>query len=226
MAPMAHPLDAAIRNALTSHQQSFAVDEGAALRFRADASPLATVAAESAEDLATLIAQGDDVSLLEPAPPAPPPGIEETLRAECLQMTLAALPPNARQIAFTPLTEADASEMIALASLTRPGPFRARTHTLGRFIGVREGGALIAMAGERLHLTGYREISAICTHPDHRGKGLGAALTGAIAARIFADRETPFLHCYASNAAAVSLYKAMGFVTRAQVLHAVWRKAA
>ncbi|MGE3251987.1 MAG: GNAT family N-acetyltransferase [Hyphomonadaceae bacterium] len=223
---MAHPLDAAVFNALTTHQRAFAVGEGAALRFRADVSPIATTDAASAGALAALIAPGDDISLLAPQPPAPPARVEETLRAACLQMTFAKLPQNTPRIDFIELSDADAAEMLALALLTRPGPFYAKTHTLGRFIGVREKGRLIAMAGERLHLPGYREISAICTHPDHRGKGLGAALTCAVAARIFEDGEIPFLHCYASNKAAVSLYRALGFETRAEVLHAVWRRPA
>jgi predicted GNAT family acetyltransferase len=115
--------------------------------------------------------------------------------------------------------------MLALATLTRPGPFRARTHTLGRFIGVREGGQLIAMAGERLQTEDFVEVSGICTHPDYRGRGLAAGLTRAIAARLTDEGKTPFLHAYASNIGAISLYQDLGFTLRSNVTHAMWTRA-
>jgi predicted GNAT family acetyltransferase len=95
---------------------------------------------------------------------------------------------------------------------------------MGRFVGVRENGALIAMAGERMHMPGYREISAVCTHPDFRGRGLGAALMRVVGARMMAEGDQPFLHSYADNAGAVALYRKLGFSVRAEVVHAVWRR--
>nr|WP_240898070.1 GNAT family N-acetyltransferase [Agromyces luteolus] len=109
--------------------------------------------------------------------------------------------------------------MLALARLTEPGPFEARTHELGGFVGVREPttGALVAMAGERMRPDGHTEVSGVCTHPDHRGRGLAAALSIAVARRILARSETPFLHAYARNRPAVALYERLGFVHRADV---------
>lgn len=113
----------------------------------------------------------------------------------------------------------------SFALLTRPGPFRARTHTLGRFIGVRENGRLIAMAGERLHLDGFREVSGVCTHPEARGRGLAEALSRAVAQRILDDGEIPFLHAYAINEPALAIYRKLGFTLRLTAQHCVWARA-
>jgi hypothetical protein len=115
--------------------------------------------------------------------------------------------------------------MLALATLTKPGPFRRATHKLGRFVGVRDGGRLIAMAGERLQTDDFVEISAVCTHPDYRGQGLGAALLSTVGARIASEGRTPFLHTYADNEGAIALYRRLGFETRRAVVHAVWRRS-
>jgi predicted GNAT family acetyltransferase len=132
---------------------------------------------------------------------------------------------DGRAFAIEPLGDADAAEMLALALLTQPGPYRSRTHTLGRFLGVRDGARLVAMAGERLHVEGFHEISAVCTHPDYRSRGYGAALMRAVGARIIAEGDTPFLHTYATNTGAIALYRQLGFEVRAEVTHAVWAKA-
>jgi predicted GNAT family acetyltransferase len=102
--------------------------------------------------------------------------------------------------------------MLALATLTQPGPFRARTHELSQFWGVKdEQGQLLAMAGERLKLPGMSEVSGVCTHPDARGQGLAALLSRHVASEIVRRGEVPFLHAYAGNAAAIGLYERLGF---------------
>ncbi|MGH7048946.1 MAG: GNAT family N-acetyltransferase [Stellaceae bacterium] len=115
------------------------------------------------------------------------------------------------------LTDADAPEMLALATLTEPGPFLARTHTMGAFRGIRIGGRLAAMAGERFRFPGYTEVSGVCTHPDFRGRGLARRLSAAVAARIEARGERPFLHAWKANRPAISLYESLGFEIRAEV---------
>ena len=115
---------------------------------------------------------------------------------------------------FEALTPADAPEMLALAKLTKPGPFAARTHLLGRFVGLRCKGRLVAMAGERMKPDSYTEISGVCTHPDHRGKGHAANLIDEVARAAIARGETPFLHAFADNTTAITLYERLGFVSR------------
>ena len=112
------------------------------------------------------------------------------------------------------LTDDDVPEMLALIERTRPGPFLARTNKLGRYIGLRRDGRLIAMAGERLHPTGWTEISAVCTDEEFRGQGLGTRLVRAVAAEVRARGEVPFLHAAADNHSAIRLYEALGFVLR------------
>src|SRR5262249_29997713 len=115
-----------------------------------------------------------------------PRDVTEITRRAGVQMLAKSFSADTKSFPLEPLTDADAPEMLALALLTKPGPFRTRTHRLGRFLGVRDRGKLVAMAGERLTLDGFTEISAVCTHPDYRGRGYGAALLRAVGARILA----------------------------------------
>jgi predicted GNAT family acetyltransferase len=122
------------------------------------------------------------------------------------------------------LSDRDAADMLALATLTEPGPFLPRTHHMGRFFGIRIDGRLAAMAGERFHFPGYTEVSAVCTHPDFRGRGLARRLSRHVAAGIAARGETAFLHAWKSNDAAIALYRSLGFRWRCDVNVAVLRR--
>lgn len=223
-----HPLDKAIWAALSGPQTAFSEGGSLARRFRTEVSPFGSAADASAASIAALgalVPEDGELWLLEPALPAPPPGIEIVIADMGVQLIAQSFRAEGRAPAIEELGEADAEEMRALALLTKPGPFLPRTHTLGRFLGVRENGRIIAMAGERLKPEGFIEISAVCTHPDYRGRGLGASLTRAVGARILADGLTPFLHTYAANAGAIALYQRLGFAVRCEVPHAVWRRA-
>jgi ribosomal protein S18 acetylase RimI-like enzyme len=125
-----------------------------------------------------------------------------------LQMVMAKLPAET-PVGGSPidLTREDLTSMMELAEIVRPGPFGPRTMELGSFVGVRGGASLIAMAGERLRLPGYVELSAIAVHPNARGRGLAACLTYALAKRALSRSEKPFLHVRPDNTAAVSLYR-------------------
>jgi len=142
---------------------------------------------------------------------AVPPGTTVEKAAPLIQMHAVDLAAAEQSDEVIALGEKDAPEMLELATLTRPGPFLANTHKLGRFIGLRKGGRLAAMAGERLHVDGYREVSAVCTHPDFRGRGYAGLLSRIVANRIKSEGETPFLHAYADNTPAIRLYESLGF---------------
>ena len=112
------------------------------------------------------------------------------------------------------LGDDDIAAMVELVTLTDPGPFEVRTIDMGRYLGTFNGGRLAAMAGERLHLPGYTEVSAVCTHPDAQGQGLATALVRIIAAGIAERDETPYLNVRAENDRAIALYERLGFSVR------------
>lgn len=217
-----HPLDRAVWQALTGPQAGLAIVHGAARRFDPAYGVFAAVpdlSDASLADLGELVRAHGDVAFLGPDPPTGAPGVR--VASQDLGVQMVARSPAAggdRRDAVVDLTEADAPAMMELARLTQPGPFFEKTHRLGDFVGIKEDGRLIAMAGERMKPGGFTEVSAICTHPDCRGRGLAAELTGIVVARIVARGETPFLHAYASNISAISLYERLGFAIRREVL--------
>lgn len=215
-----HPLDHTVWSALTGRQSPLAIVQGGARRYAPAFGVFAATAGDGAEDqadLARLVAAHGDVALLEPSTPPVPTGVAIHAQDLGVQMTASRLTPGPR-CEVVPLTDADAAEMLALATLTVPGPFFARTHELGDFFGVKEDGRLVAMAGERMKPDGFTEVSGVCTHPDRRGRGYAGALTRAVAERILERGETPFLHAYAVNTAAIALYESFGFTRRREVL--------
>jgi GNAT superfamily N-acetyltransferase len=113
-----------------------------------------------------------------------------------------------------PLSAADVPEMMELVARTEPGPFLTRTIELGDYLGIRFDGGLVAMAGERFHLGGWTEISAVCTSAEHRGKGLASQLVGALIARIQLRSQRVFLHVLSTNTGAIRLYEELGFRVR------------
>jgi predicted GNAT family acetyltransferase len=210
------PLERPVWSALAGPQARFALIEAGARRMRPEFGLFAATADSSEQALAALgrlIAAHGETAVVEAAPPAPVPGTKVLAEAWAWQMTAEAGPEPGPPDSFeiVPLGEAEAVEMLALATLTRPGPFFARTHELGRFLGVKQAGRLVAMAGERLRLDGFTEVSGVCTHPDWRGRGYAAALMTRVADAIRARGETPVLHVYAQNRSAIGLYECLGF---------------
>ena len=179
---------------------------------------------ESLAALAALVGHGETVGSVEPEAMPLPPGLRVVKAAPCVQM-VAETEAEAPVIKGVALGDADAAEMLALATLTRPGPFFGRTHRFGGFVGVRERGRLVAMAGTRLAVAGHVEVSGVCTHPDHRGRGLAAGLIATVARAIRATGDTPFLTSYADNAAANALYERLGFRTRRIVIFTLLERA-
>lgn len=132
--------------------------------------------------------------------------------------------PNPVSFPLVPLREEHIDQMVELATLTRPGPFGPRTIAFGHYFGVFEGDKLVAMTGQRLHVHDYTEISAVCTHPDHLGKGYAAALVQHAANLILEQGQTPFLHVRADNHRAVELYQRLGFAVRSPMNFYVLKK--
>ena len=111
----------------------------------------------------------------------------------------------------------DVPEMLELTAATEPGPFLPQTIQMGSYFGIRASdGRLVAMAGERLQSTAFAEISAVCTHPEFRGRGYARALVTFLAAQIVAAGKTPFLHVKSENGAKV-VYEKIGFRLRAAI---------
>lgn len=215
-------LDRPVWAALSTRHLPLSVGGALARRYAADINLFAsarddTTAALTA--LTELVQPGERIFILQVPDIVVPPGLEPVKAAKGVQMiatrSVAAVASGDDDI--VELTDADAPEMLALATLTEPGPFLARTHEMGTFRGIRIGGRLAAMAGERFRFPGYTEVSGVCTHPDFRGRGLARRLSGAVAARIEARGEQPFLHAWAGNRPAISLYESLGFEIRAEV---------
>jgi len=209
-----NPAWAALRGA----QARFAEVHGRAARYQQDVAPFHAVAdpadPRAWADLAELAGPDAEV-VLAGAGITPLAGWELVDKVDGVQLVDVALR-SAPDPEAVRLTAADVPEMLDLVGRTEPGPFRPRTVELGSYLGLRRDGALIAMAGERLHPPGWTEISAVCTDPAFRRQGLATRLVRAVAAGIRARGETPFLHTGAGNTTAIRLYESIGFVLHRQ----------
>ncbi|HEY5951527.1 MAG TPA: GNAT family N-acetyltransferase [Kofleriaceae bacterium] len=206
-------LESPIWSALQTEQARFAERDGDAARFPPAVTALAGLRETTAAALASLgrlMRRGETVGVFLDQPLAMPPGIALVDTADVLQMLHdGATPAIATGIEL--LGDADMHAMIALADATRPGPFSTRTAELGTFLGIRVGGRLAAMAGQRMRLPGLVEISAVCTDPAHAGHGYAASLVQAQLALIHRGGHGAFLHVRADNARAIGLYERLGF---------------
>jgi predicted GNAT family acetyltransferase len=223
-----HPLDRPVWNSLCTSHACLSVGGDLARRYRSDVNLFASSrddGREVQEALAALVAPGETIYILQAAPITIPRALiaaQQALGVQMVATKAVAAPEDERVMA---LADEDAPEMVALAELTKPGPFLVNTQRMGEFIGVRIGGRLAAMAGERMRFPGFTEVSGVCTHPDFRGQDIARLLSMIVAARIAKRGDTPFLHAWKTNVAAIALYESLGFRRRADVNVAVLTKA-
>jgi ribosomal protein S18 acetylase RimI-like enzyme len=215
---VAHPLDRPIWSALTMRQETLAEIAGSARRYPADIAPFADV-----EDLSPagfkalhgLMRTDQPAVLFTPDPlPALPDELEIVMASTGEQMVGTPAEVVGAGPEIVELGADDVPAMRALVELTRPGPFGPRTHTLGDFHGIKRDGRLAAMTGERMAPGNHTEMTAVCVHPEFRGRGYAQALLALVARRILARGETPFLHVFSDNASAIALYKRQGMTIR------------
>ena len=214
---LSHPLDNVIWNALTSRQCGLAEGDDLARRYDpafARFGALADMSSAALTALSRLVARGERVALLLCEDIEPGPHFVLVERKDLMQMVGPAHGNVADPERFAVLSDADWPQIHDLARRTEPGPFCERTPELGRFIGFKVDGRLVAMAGERMHLTSHTEISAVCTDPAWRGRGLARDLILLASRAIVARDETPFLHVLPGNTSAVALYRRLGFLPR------------
>jgi ribosomal protein S18 acetylase RimI-like enzyme len=212
-----HPLDHPVWNALTTRQQALAEGSELARRYPPSIAPFAAMADMSAQSFAALgaLMSGSDIAVLFTPDPVTAPAEFKILLAETGEQmigTPAQSPPGGVEIVT--LGGPDVAAMMALTELTKPGPFSLRTHELGTFLGIRIDGQLVAMAGERMKPAEYTEITAVCVHPNHRGRGYGQMLLAAISRQIPARGEIQFLHVFSNYESAIALYRRQGMEIR------------
>ena len=208
-----------IFHSLATGHARLALVNGVARRFPAEIGPLSGIpdqTRESYDDLRRLTGPQGIVVLFLDQPPAPPAGwtlrrdglLDQMVCAGALQRQKRLLPLEAE---VRPLTKEDAPAMVELAKLTEPGPFYLHTLELGAFFGIFHGCRLMAMSGQRLSLPGHVEVSAVCTHPDARGRGYAPALMLTVMEHIVEQGKMPVLHSLSTNAPAIALYRSLGF---------------
>ena len=225
--PSSHPLDRPIWSALTTRQRDLAEGGGNARRFPVAVAPFADMADMSPESFAALgaLLSGPEIAVLFTPDPVTAPSEFKVLLAETgEQMIGAPAEFSLPGVEIVGLGASDVPAMMALIELTKPGPFGARTHELGTFLGIRVGGELVAMTGERMKPGNYTEMTAVCVHPDHRGRGYAQALLSAVSRQIVARGEAPFLHVFTSNVSAIALYRRQGMEIRRRLHITVLQK--
>jgi ribosomal protein S18 acetylase RimI-like enzyme len=216
---MLESLDNPIWFALTTQHRLLSRSHGLARRYPPDVSPLAALlhpTNDAFADLQRLVSPGEQVALFT-AGPLDVPGDWQVDRSRWIDQMICEASLASPPVRPLPLRTTDVPEMLVLAAATEPGPFLPQTIQMGGYFGIRASdGRLVAMVGERLQSTAFAEISAVCTHPDFRGRGYARALVTFLAAQIRAAGKTPLLHVKSENGAKV-VYQKIGFRLRAAI---------
>jgi ribosomal protein S18 acetylase RimI-like enzyme len=224
---MTHPLDRPIWSALTTRQQDLAEGGARARRYPTAITPFADMTDMSTQSFAALgaLMSGPEIAVLfTPDAVTAPAGFKMLLAETGEQMIGTPAESPIPGVEIVTLGADDVPGMLALTELTKPGPFSARTHELGTYLGIRIDGQLIAMTGERMKPGNYTEMTAVCVHPSHRGRGYAQALLGAVAGQISARGEIPFLHVFTDNTSAIALYRRQGMKIRRRLHVTVLQK--
>ncbi len=210
-------LDNPIWEALNGRQAEFAIKGDGVLKYRPDVFIFAGIPDDSLntiEKVAELYKQGEFMGLMgfkldiEPF-------FKRVFDVQAYQM-LADKVPEYKSVDYVKLTNDDSPQIEELVELTKPGPYRPNVIELGNYVGIKEDEKLVAMVGERVKLDGFTEVSLVCTHPDHRGKGYAKTLSGVVIEEIIERGDVPFLNVMAHNTIAFNLYNKLGFTTRVE----------
>jgi ribosomal protein S18 acetylase RimI-like enzyme len=207
-------LDNIFWNCLAGPHARFASGAGEARRYARGFSPILGFADPSQPDFAALLPfceAGEHFYCADWTGPIPEGWRLEAESTMYRMVWSQPTPPPGEDVEAVPLGPHHAEQALELAALTKPGPFGPRTIELGEYFGVFDGQRLIAMAGERTHAEGLREVSGVCTHPGYQGRGLARKLMTLLIRRELERGETPFLHVMRANEGAHSLYLRMGF---------------
>lgn len=209
------PLDNPVWEALNGRQAEFAIKGDGVLKYRPDVFIFAGIpddSIETIEKVSKLYNQGEFMGLMgfkldiEPY-------FKRSFDVQAYQMVTHKVP-EYKPMEYVELTKEDSPQIAELVELTKPGPYRPNIIELGTYVGIKDDDKLVAMAGERVKLDGYIEVSLVCTHPDYRGKGYAKTLSGVVIEGIIDRGDIPFLNVMAHNTAAYNLYKKLGFTTR------------
>lgn len=206
-------LDNVIFESLAGAQARFAEGPAHARRYRRGIAGLAGFADRAHPDfeaLAPLCDPGEPLYCLGWTGTAPR-GWRVVTDTAVHQFVWDAAPPREAADEAIRLDRTHVERMVALATLTRPGPFGPGNFDLGEYYGVLEGERLLAMAGERLEAGRLREVSAVCTHPDFEGRGLARRLMERVVRLQLSRGQVPFLHVMEANTRAREIYTRMGF---------------
>lgn len=217
---MKHVLDNPVYQGLVSGDRQLSYGTGHVKFFDENVSPFAGFDEgyeKGFDDLYELLPPGRTILYAIPHPIRPPKGWEPIAELNGVQMLYQGanpIPALPAPFDLVPLHDKHIDQMVDLATLTKPGPFGPRTIDFGHYYGIFEGDKLVAMTGQRLHVHQFTEVSAVCTHPDHLGKGYAAALVRQAVQLIQQQNQTPFLHVRADNKRAIELYERLGFAIR------------
>jgi GNAT superfamily N-acetyltransferase len=219
---MTHILDNPIYNALKTGNKKLSIGEGLVNIFRRNVAPFAGMENNSVKDFETLTAFGPQINpvvIFTPVKLNTPKNWDVVREFEMLQMVHEGLAPtNSPSQQITDLDESHITQMLELTELTKPGPFLQRTIEFGNYTGIFEAGKLVSMAGQRMQPSPYIELSAVCTHPDHLGKGYAGILLNEQIRRVKEAGGIPFLHVLDDNYSAIRVYERVGFKARSPML--------